>query len=224
MTLDLTAAFSIAVEIHGAQRDKVGEPMLFHVMRVAMAMDDDWERATALLHDAIEDTPGSFVSFDGSYIQTEKEKLLLRIELLYGEAVSHAVFALTRQDYGVDKQGHWCAQDEPYLDYIRRLSSNPLAVKVKLSDLDDNLDATRLGKLPEAEMERLWKKYRAAQAYLLSMFSKEACRHPDRFHRLNVAGGGLEKVCTQCGGFLSKMIGQDTVPMPTAQTSERPPS
>jgi len=34
MSLDLKRTFEIAVEVRGRQRDKAGEPHLFHVMRV----------------------------------------------------------------------------------------------------------------------------------------------------------------------------------------------
>jgi len=187
--LYLSQAFRIAVEVHGAQRDKGGEPYLFHVMRVAMAMDDDFERATALLHDAIEDTPGPFINYTG-FTQTEKFKLLHRIEVLYGEAVSQAVFALTRQDWGVDEKGNWCPKEEPYLDYIRRLSSNPLAVKVKFADIQDNRNPARLKKLPRAECDRLYDKYEQAWLTLYAA-ADEAGTLPE-------AGGWVRPTETRC--------------------------
>lgn len=51
----------------------------------------------------------------------------------FSEDVLAALGALTRRD------------GEDYMDFIRRLSSNPLAVRVKLADLEDNMDISRLG-------------------------------------------------------------------------------
>lgn len=141
MELSLKEAFRIAVEVHGDQRDKAGEPYLFHVMRVAMAMDTDEERVVAILHDVIED-------YDDTM------ETMADINEAYGQDILSTVELLTR--------------NKPYLDYIRRLSTNPLAVKVKLADLRDNMDGDRLRKLPtKEEAARLYKKYREAYEFLL---------------------------------------------------------
>lgn len=146
MQLDLTEAFRIAVEVHGAQRDKAGEPYLFHVFRVAEQMDTDEERVVAILHDVIEDS----VALHPNAASVEMLRLGLKIRSLYGIAVADAVCELTRGPV------------EPYLDYIRRLATNPLAVKVKFADLKDNRNRDRLRKLPRTEAERLWDKYEKA--------------------------------------------------------------
>lgn len=135
--LDLTQAVRIAAEVHGAQRDKAGEPYLMHVFRVADAMQTDEERVVAILHDAIEDAP-------------DRNEIGLRIFECYGEDVSEAVDMLT----------HYPSLS--YLDYIRRLAKNPLAVKVKLADIQDNRKPERLRKLPRAECDRLYDKYEKA--------------------------------------------------------------
>jgi hypothetical protein len=49
-------------------------------------------------------------------------------------------------------------------DYIQRISANPVARKVKLADLEDNLDAKRLPELTMRDQTRM-KKYH--QAWLL---------------------------------------------------------
>ena len=53
----------------------------------------------------------------------------------------------------------------PYMDYIRELSSNRIARRVKLSDLAHNMDLSRLNEVTERDLERL-KKYREAKEYL----------------------------------------------------------
>lgn len=154
MELSLKEAFRIAVEVHGDQRDKAGEPYLFHVMRVADQMDTDEERAVAILHDVIED----FVPGEGHTGQTLA--LVSRIYEAYGSNVTSAVEALTK------------GTEVPYMDYIRRLSTNPLAVKVKFADLNDNRNRGRLRKLPRDEADRLFDKYEQAWLVLYAAASE----------------------------------------------------
>lgn len=137
----------LAVEVHGSQRDKISEPYLFHVMRVATEMDTDEERVVALLHDVLEDAVPR-ISLEGvAAVSTG-------IESIYGWTVLDAVSTLTRDP------------KEMYMDYIKRLSCNPLAVKVKFADLRDNTDRYRMEKLAPVDRERLRKKYYEAMDYL----------------------------------------------------------
>ena len=142
--LALGDAFQIAAAVHGDQLDQTGEPYLFHITRVAMAVATDEERAVAILHDSIEDSTGIF----------EANVHFAKIFRVYGKDVADAVKLLTHDE------------SEPYMDYIRRLSVNPLARAVKLADLADNMDEERLGRLPENDRARLRTKYRKAWAYL----------------------------------------------------------
>ena len=47
------------------------------------------------------------------------------------------------------------------MDYLNRVKSNELALKVKISDLEDNMDIKRLNILTDKDCERL-KKYHKA--------------------------------------------------------------
>lgn len=142
--MQLSEAFRIAFEIHGNQRDKTGAPYLFHVMRVAMAMKTDEERAAALLHDAVASTPT---------LEAQME-IVRRMRQHFGPELTRTVLRLTRNE------------DETYMDYIRRLSADKLAVKVKLADLADELLEERLAKLPDAEADRLRAIYGPAFLFL----------------------------------------------------------
>ena len=54
-----------------------------------------------------------------------------------------------------------------YMDYVRKIGTNPLATKVKLADLAHNSDTTRLDHEPtEADLKRL-QKYQEARKILL---------------------------------------------------------
>ena len=55
---------------------------------------------------------------------------------------------------------------EPYMDYVKRISENPLARKVKLGDLAHNSNDSRNALLSVSEQERYKKKYGEAIDYL----------------------------------------------------------
>lgn len=130
----LEKAISIAAQAHAGQADKAGAPYLLHPLRVMMKMTSDEERIAAVLHDLIEDT--------GWSLERLKEEG-------FGAGILAALDHLTKRD------------GEEYGDFIERVKRNPLAVKVKIADLEDNLDASRLKEVTAADAARL-EKYRRA--------------------------------------------------------------
>ena len=56
-------------------------------------------------------------------------------------------------------------KDEDYFDFIQRCKVNPIGCRVKIVDLKDNMDITRLKELTEKDIERL-KKYHKAYKML----------------------------------------------------------
>lgn len=127
-------AMEIAYAAHKDQVDKGGMPYIFHPCHVAEQMDTEEEICAALLHDVAEDTDVTLEQLE----QMGFPKTILRsLELLtYDGSI-------------------------PYLDYIRRLKSDPVAVKVKKADLRHNSDLTRLRASTEKDRRRL-EKYRRA--------------------------------------------------------------
>jgi hypothetical protein len=142
--MQLVEAFRLAFDVHGNERDRAGEPYLFHVVRVAMAMRTDEERVVALLHDAV----SSVVTLEGQV------ELVRKLRLHFGDAITKTVLSLTWNEY------------DPYMDYIRRLSANRMAVKVKLADLADNMREEWLAKLPDMEADSLRTRYGPAYLFL----------------------------------------------------------
>ena len=57
---------------------------------------------------------------------------------------------------------------EPYMDYISRLSTCPVARQVKLADLYHNSDQTRVEN-PDEKMLKRWEKYDRAIQLLKSV-------------------------------------------------------
>jgi (p)ppGpp synthase/HD superfamily hydrolase len=142
----LAEAIHIATTAHNHQTDKAGQPYILHCLRVMLAMkDDEGDRVAAVLHDVVED------SQDWALDDLSE----------FGADIVETLDALTRRD------------GEVYFDYINRLSENPRAVRVKLADLDDNMDLARLNSVSEADLQRR-EKYRKARAILLSVWVNAA--------------------------------------------------
>lgn len=134
---NLARAIRIAAQAHEQQTDKANSPYILHPLRLMMRMETDSEKIVAVLHDVVEDGKGW--SFDR----------------LRGEGFSDEVLAalecVTKRP---DEKGDYDA-------FIRRAVVNPIARKVKLADLEDNLDVKRIGTLTQEDVERVEKYHRA---------------------------------------------------------------
>lgn len=133
-------ALELAVEKHKNQTDKAGNPYILHPLHVMENVNSKEGKIVAILHDIIEDTDIT-------------EDYLLKIRL--SKRIVDAVVALTR------------SEDIDYQEYIKNLSSNPLAKEVKLADLEHNMDLKRLPTLEEKDLERN-RKYQIAYHYLIN--------------------------------------------------------
>lgn len=127
-------AIVLALAAHSGQKDKAGRPLIQHALRVAMSLHSDVEKIVGVLHDVIEDT--------GYTLDSLREKG-------YPEEVLGALDCLTKRP------------TESYQEFIERVKANPLARRVKVADLRDNLDTARLPKLTENDLARLSKYYDA---------------------------------------------------------------
>ena len=131
-------ALSIARKAHEGQLDKAGVAYIEHPIYVASQVDTEEEKAVALLHDVIEDSPVS------------AEELL---QAGLPETVVTAVQVLTKK------------KEQDYQTYLETVKKNPLARVVKLADLEHNSDLSRLSSITEKDRERL-KKYKKAIDFL----------------------------------------------------------
>ena len=130
-------AMNIAYNAHINQFDKAGVPYIYHPIHLAEQMDSETECIVALLHDVVEDTE---VTFE----QLEKD---------FPKEVIESIRLLTH--------GH----DVNYMEYIKELSQNPIAKKVKIADLLHNSDETRLEKITIKDAARR-EKYKKALEFL----------------------------------------------------------
>lgn len=134
----LEEAISLALSAHSGQRDKGGNPYILHPLRVMSRMVGEDHQIAAVLHDVVEDGD---VTID-------------QIAEGFGWNVADAVDALTRRD------------GEDYMAFIDRCAANPIAAKVKMADLEDNMDIRRLGRALTDEDARRQAKYSRARGRL----------------------------------------------------------
>jgi hypothetical protein len=63
--------------------------------------------------------------------------------------------------------------EEPYEEFIRRAAQNPIARLVKLADLEDNMDLSRIAQPTEKDHRRV-QKYKAATRVIENAISRGA--------------------------------------------------
>lgn len=107
----------LAFRAHEGQLGKDGLPYVCHPLHVAEQMDDEVSTCVALLHDVVEDTDVTLADLMAAGMSTE---------------VCEAVDLLTHR------------RDQPYADYVRAVAKNDVARRVKLADVEHNMDESRL--------------------------------------------------------------------------------
>ncbi len=141
----LDKAIRIATIAHEGQKDKAGAPYILHPLRVMMTLTDETERICAVLHDVIEDTD-------------------ITIEYLMNEGFPKDV--LTALDF-LSKR-----ENETYDSFIKRILNNKLACKVKLADLNDNMDLSRIPNPSPKDYQRV-EKYNKAKEQIEKSLGKD---------------------------------------------------
>jgi guanosine-3',5'-bis(diphosphate) 3'-pyrophosphohydrolase len=143
--MTLEEAIIFATIQHAGQTDKVGQPYILHPLRVMDSLGHTaslHERMTALFHDILEDCK---VQANDMRVLRVPEEVVQAVEVL----------TKTRED------------EDDYQGYVERITKNPIALKVKIADLNDNLDRTRIANFDEKDAIR-FEKYEKAKAYLES--------------------------------------------------------
>jgi (p)ppGpp synthase/HD superfamily hydrolase len=137
----LGKAIALAAQSFENSKDKGGQPYILHCLRVMnnLHTDDEELKIIAVLHDVCEDI---------------KELGIRELQMLgFSNRVLKALDLLTHR------------KDVSYDDYIKAISFNNDARLVKLADLKDNSDITRLKGLRKADFDRM-EKYHRSYMYL----------------------------------------------------------
>lgn len=119
---------------HAGQTDKADETYVLHPLRVMQTCESEDAKIAAVLHDVVEDTSWTIDALESEGFEA---------------CVIEALRRLTRQD------------GESYETFVERAGGHPIARKVKLADLQDNMDLSRLETLTEDDLERLQRYHRA---------------------------------------------------------------
>lgn len=114
---------------------KSDERYILHPLRVMLKCDTDEERIVAVLHDVVEDT--------------DMTLSCLKSQEGFSNNVIEALDCLTRR------------KNETYDEFIDRIKTNKLATKIKIYDLEDNMDASRLKEITEKDKIRMQKYFNA---------------------------------------------------------------
>ena len=127
-------AMKLCFAAHKDQVDKSGLPYVFHPFHLAEQMTTEEAIIVALLHDVVEDSEYTMEDIAA---------------MGFPGQIIHALVLLTHDEA------------IPYMDYVARLKSDPIARAVKLADLRHNSDLSRLDYADVLACQRV-KKYRAA--------------------------------------------------------------
>lgn len=127
----LVTAIVMATQSHTNQFDKAGKPYIDHPLRVMKAGNTLPEKIVGVLHDAVEDSALTLAEL---------------AEAGFPEEILAAIDAITKR------------QDEPYEAYLERVIANPIALRVKIADMTDNMDISRIAQPTDQDWARL-KKY-----------------------------------------------------------------
>jgi len=121
--------------------DKAGKPYILHLIRVMLSVDQNDEELMqiAVLHDVLEDTPVTI---------RELEDMGFSVRVLSG--IDH----ITKH------------KGQDYDEYLSQVCINIDSVKVKLADLKDNMDLSRIKNMTDKDWDRRLK-YMNAEVRLL---------------------------------------------------------
>lgn len=131
-------ALMLAFKAHEGQKDRSGNPFIFHPIAVALNCFFHTDKVVAILHDVVEDT----------------HITLPDLQALFPAVVCEAVDHISQRKH----------LGETYKDFIKRCCLNATARRVKKADLHHN--SGRLNELPEVEAESLGERYRWALNYI----------------------------------------------------------
>lgn len=121
-------AIALAAKKHAGQIDKAKHPYIFHPLRIMFKMKSPEQQIVAVLHDILEDTDTTVVDL---------------ISLGFSQDIIEAILALTKK------------KNESRIEAAYRAVKNPIARIVKLADVTDNMDVSRITQPSTRDLLRL---------------------------------------------------------------------
>lgn len=145
--MSLGHAIACASYMHRKDKDRGGKPYILHPLRIMMRLrtDDEELMSIAILHDVIEDHGKEFYSFEGENGEIAVTTVAQFVQRMFSDRVKRALEILTHD------------KSEPYEQYIDRICTNYDCIRIKMEDLRDNSDITRLKGIREKDVQRMVK-------------------------------------------------------------------
>ena len=134
--MNLQRAIEIDLEAHKGALDKGGKPYILHPLRLMLQMDSEEEMIVAILHDVVED------SEKWSFDKLHKEG--------FSKKIINSLRSVTKEN-----------ENEDYEKFIDRSVKDKIGRKVKIADISDNLDISRLKEVTDKDILRI-NKYKKA--------------------------------------------------------------
>ncbi|MDT0122429.1 GTP pyrophosphokinase [Paenibacillus sp. RRE4] len=132
--MDIELAISVALQAHKGKLDKGGHPYILHPLAVMNRVESMEEKIVAVLHDVIEDSEVTIEELRG---------------LGFSEEILTAIHLLTR------------STEDSYEEFIEKTIMNRTARNVKIADIQENMNISRIKKPTQEDYNRL-EKYRKA--------------------------------------------------------------
>ena len=136
----LERAIEIAARTHAGQTDKGGAPYILHPLRVMLRVAPGAQQIVAVLHDVVEDSDVTFEDLEREGFAAEVISGLRSVTKVAGES---------------------------YEDFVARAARDPVGKAVKLADLMENSDLSRIAQPSQKDLERV-EKYGRAIRYLMA--------------------------------------------------------
>jgi len=136
----LNRAIELAIRYHSGTYDRYGTPYILHTLRVMDQVATADEKIIAVLHDTMEDCG-------------------VTSEMLIAEGIPEKITAdidrLSRRD------------GEDYDAYVERVMTSRRAARIKIADLEDNMDIRRMPEIGDDDIERLRRYHRSRMKLLV---------------------------------------------------------
>lgn len=126
--VSIEQAIAFAATKHMGQVDKANAPYILHPLRVMMNVSTIQQKIVAVLHDVLEDT------------NTTVDELY---KLGCDNDIVEAILALTK------------LKGESRTEAAKRTLQNPIARVVKIADITDNMDLSRIHSPTDKDFERI---------------------------------------------------------------------
>lgn len=147
----IESALIVAAEAHRGVTDRAGMPYILHPIRVSMQMKTMSGKMAGLLHDVIEDTEITAADLQAMGCQ----------QIVIDTIVTVSMTEEERQD----KENGYTRFIDRIIAYYKE-TGNFLVIELKINDINDNRDPSRIQYLKPEKREMLVQRYTKAMAKL----------------------------------------------------------